>query len=916
MNDQRLMQLVDARDFRELFIEELGWENPDQAPLRCKVDNHEYFLTQVAGFKGLRIWYCPDLPGKKIQRQIDELVGQNSLERLVIFANLERQEWRWPRRAQLGGANAKLLVHQHVVGEVDTHMENQLASIAIDFDENLSLVELLTKMRVAFDAEAEMASVQAARLMGTLYSELASAGATERDATLLLARLLFLLFGDDSGMWGEGKFRRFLTDQTDADGLHGQLHDLFDVLNADEGDRTLSPDSPLADFRYVNGGLFSADLTIVPLTSGFRGALIDACEFDWAVISPAIFGSMFQTVKNREARRHGGEHYTAEADIIKTIGPLFLDEFTARLEASWDDQAQMTKLHNDLGKLRFLDPACGCGNFLIVAYRELRALELQLLTRRRDLDIQKGLFTIASRGQLSFDVTGDIKVTLDHFFGIEIEEWPARIAETAMLLVDHLANQRMEQDFGDVPDRLPIKIAPTILHGNALEVDWASLVQSGDNVIIFGNPPFVGQYTKTAAQTADTKRIWGSRYNGYLDYVSCWYAKVIDYYGSARGRWAFVSTNSICQGEPVEFLWRPILAAGWRCRFAHRSFQWVTEAPGGAAVHVSIVGFDKATTPKPVLWVYPEGGKGDGTATKATRINPYLIDAPNVLVANRAKPLSPVLPVITYGSKPTDGGKLLVSGAEVETIRADPIAAKYLREFIGARELLHGSPRWCLWLVNVSEDEVEKSAFLSARIAAVKQLRAGSSDAATNRAAAWPHKFQYVRQLQGSYLAIPAHVGEHRRYFTTARCDPDVVCGNANFMVEDPEGFALGILSSSMFIAWMRAIGGRLKSDLRFSNTFTYNTFPLPMLNTRQKKQVVEAASRIIKAREAHPGLSLADLYDPQRMPTNVVDAHDELDQVVDRMFGVLSVGGLEARQRALFRYYAKLTGQETLFDI
>lgn len=475
MNEAKLLAFVDNQDLRELFITELGWNNPDQPDRSFEVDDHTYSLTQVAGYKGLRIWFCAELPARKIQRILDELIGQDSHERLVIFADSRRQEWRWPRRAQLGGANAKLLVHTHIVGEPDAHMAKQLTTIAIDFDDDISLVDLLNKMRVAFDAEAEAASVKAARLMGTLYNELDAAGATPHDATLLLARLLFLLFGDDSGMWKAGLFAGYLETQTSAETLAGDLTELFEVLNTQK--RPISDGHHLNDFRYINGGIFGDPLTIVPLTAGFRNALISASEFDWAIISPAVFGSMFQTVKDKESRRHGGEHYTTEENILKTIGPLFLNELEARLESGWNDKTQLTKLHNDLGKLRFLDPACGCGNFLIVAYRELRALELRLLTRRRDLDLLDGIHGgKVNRFQLSFDVTGDIKATLDHFFGIEIEEWPARIAETAMLLVDHLANQRMEQDFGDAPDRLPVKIAPTILHGNALKVDWADLV--------------------------------------------------------------------------------------------------------------------------------------------------------------------------------------------------------------------------------------------------------------------------------------------------------------------------------------------------------------------------------------------------------------------------------------------------------
>ncbi len=682
--------------------------------------------------------------------------------------------------------------------------------------------------------------------------------------------------------------------------------ELFDVLATSTDRRTIEAGDPLTFFRYINGGLFEDSLRLPPLPAEFRGALLEACSFNWSVISPAVFGSMFQTVKSKEARRHGGEHYTTEENILKTIQPLFLDEYRDRLERAWNEKGQLTKLHNELGQLRFLDPACGCGNFLIVAYRELRALELDILKRRRDLDMG----TIATgkkieRAQLSLDVTANIKVTLDHFFGIEIEEWPVRIAETAMLLVDHLANQQMAEEFGEAPDRLPIAISPTIVHANALHTDWASVVAPSEQVVILGNPPFIGQYTKTAKQTADTKAIWGARYNGYLDYVTCWYAKAIDFYSDRSGRWAFVSTNSICQGEPVEFLWRPILESGWRCRFAHRSFQWVTEASGGAAVHVSIVGFDKLSTPTPALWTYAHGGRGQAERREVPNINPYLCDAITVLVSNRTTPASASLPKVIYGSKPTDDRKLLVSRDEYSEVAEDPIASTYLRKFVGAKELIHARDRWCLWLVDAPASDIRKSSVISQRVAAVEQMRLDSSDAATNKAAARPSLFQYNRQPDVDYLAIPRHVGEQRRYFTARRLTPDVICGDANFLAPDVDGFILGVLSSSMFIAWLRAIGGRIKSDLRFSNTFVYNTFPLPSITTEERRAVTAAAKQIVTSRDSHLGMSLADLYEPDRTPADVVAAHATLDNVIDAIFGVDGNINEVARQQLLFTRYA-----------
>ena len=926
MPNSPLLDLVDQRKFKELFRDHLYWSNPDQPSLTVKVDEVTYTLEQVAGFKGLRVWYCAVLPPKRVQRLIDEQVRTSSTEeRLVIFADEHEQAWRWPRRAQLGSANAKLVLHGYKVGSDDQRLARQLDAIRIGFDEQLTIIDMLVRMRVAFDHEAETASAQAARMMGVLYTELEQAGWDERNATLLLARLLFLWFADDTGMWrktiqGEAPvlFQPFVANETSAETFAADLATLFEVLDTEEGKRPNGTPLELDAFRYVNGGLFNDPIQMGNLTSAFRDQVLEAGEFDWSIISPAVFGSMFQTVKDKKARRAAGEHYTTEESILKTIEPLFLTELRLRLENARGDQGQLTKLHNDLGRLRIMDPACGCGNFLIVAYRELRALEMDLLLARREIDLKN---KDIAHVQQSLDITSELKVSLDHFYGIEIEEWPARIAETAMLLVDHLANLRMQDDFGLVPDRLPIKVTPTIVHANALRHDWSSVVPPSEDVIIIGNPPFIGQYTKTAEQTADAKRIWGPHYNGYLDYVTSWYALALDYYGTRSGRWAFVSTNSIAQGEAAEFLFRPIFGADWRVRFAHRSFQWSTEAPDGAAVHVSIIGFDRRTNnkPKAILWAYPEGGVGKGVPKDTSIINAYLMEAPKIFVSSQTKPLSPALPRVTKGSQPTDDGNFFVMASELDSFRSDPVAAKYLRAFVGARELLHDLDRWCLWLDGIDQATIDRSSLLKERVDAVRAFRLKSKKAATRAKAATPHLFDERRQPESSYLAIPYHVGQTREFFTAKRLAPEVICGNANAMTEDPDGFAFGILSSTMFILWMRAIGGRIKSDLRFSNTFVYNSFPLPEFGTQRRAALVAAASQLVEVRAGFSGKSLADLYEPGHTPEPVLAAHAAIDKVVDAVFGVKDGASAEDRQRLMLRRYADLTKQlddATLFDL
>jgi hypothetical protein len=911
---QRVAQLVDAADLRRLFVYELGWSNPDRPPFTATVDGQTYTLEQVAGHKGLRVWQCGELPPRRVQRVLDAELGRENAERLIVFTNGRRQEWRWPRKAQTGGVNAKLLVHPHTVGERDDALTSRLAAIALDFNTDVPLIELLARMRAAFDAESETASAQAARLMNSLYEALAKSKVNEDTATLLLARVLFLLFADDSDMWitRPDLFKDWLRDFTKPETLHADLVQLFDVLDTSEKSRQLPQSSPLRVFRYVNGGLFHDKMTLPRLAKEFRDGLLEACEFDWARISPAIFGSMFQTVKSKEARRSGGEHYTTEENILRTLRPLLLDELHERLLVAWDDKAKLTRLINDLGNLRVLDPACGCGNFLIVAYREMRALELEALKRRAELDVITGTTRGPNRSQGLLDATELGTVSLDHFAGIEIDAWPARIASVAMLLVDHLANQRLAEEFGGAPDRLPIRIQPKILaESNALRTDWATIFTPSTDVVIVGNPPFNGARTLPPHGRADLEHVWGGRLNPNFDYVTGWYAKTLKYFGETNGRWAFVSTNSICQGEPVADLWEPILEAGWRCRFAHRSFRWQTEAADGAAVHVSIVGFDRRVSPPPALWSYGEGGRGSAIKHDlVVGINPYLVDGPNVLVRARRKPLSPDMPPVAMGSKAIDGGNLLVGAMDYAEVAADPIAVKYLRPFVQARELIHGEDRWCLWLVDAPTDEIMRSPVLARRIAAVREFRQNAKWSETIKAAAIPHLLQVRTHTDVPHLVIPRHVAETRPFFPSAHFGPEVIAGDANFVAEDPDGFGFAVISSSAFITWQRAVGGRIKSDLRFSGTFTWNTFPLPRVSDATRHELAEAGRGIVEARAAHPGQSLSDLYAPGAVPRDVLQAHAAVDRIVDGLFGLPDNPTIEERQEALFEAYALASGR------
>ncbi|MFJ6228610.1 class I SAM-dependent DNA methyltransferase [Pseudarthrobacter sp. NPDC092184] len=785
----------------------------------------------------------------------------------------------------------------------------------VDLAKEIDRFGFLTDQRDKIIAAEVKANQKAVALMGELYEELASTGYDEHETSVMMVRLLFLFFGDDTGLWKRGQFHDFISKRTVPDGTDTgpQLASLFQVLDRAVDKRSPHLDDALNAFPYVNGGLFSEHVGIASFSPEMRGKLLKASEFDWGQISPAIFGSMFQTVRNDEERRAGGEHYTSEENILKTIRPLFLDDLREKFLSCGTNQTALEAFHKTLGRFQFLDPACGCGNFLLLAYRELRDLELEVMLKLRDITGQSVMAAI--------DYVHLLRVSPKQFHGLEIDEWPAKIAEAAFFMVDHQANLKFAEEFGEMPERLPITITADIRNVNALHQDWAEVVPATKDTIVFGNPPFNGARTVTKDQRKDMEAVWKKDLNANFDFVTAWYKKALDFYGDVDGQWAFVSTNSICQGEPVADLWRPILDANWRCRFAHRSLKWDSEARGKAGVTVSIVGFDRKKSPKPVLWEYSEGGSGDGVPVEATRINPYLIDGPNILVRARKKegPLHPGLPPAILGHRAIDGGGLFLNQDDYDRVSTDPVVMKYVRPFLGASELLYDTPRWCLWMLNFNPADVASSAFLQERLGRVRDFRLSRTNKATREAADAPQRFGIIApsdkfDLGAKYLAIPRHVGERRPYFFAKYTDPSTITGDANCIASDPDGYGLGILSSSMFIAWMKAIGGRLETRLRFSSTYTYNTFPMPAATQKQRDAVVAAAQLVIKARENHPGVCLADLYNPLAMPLELVKAHQAVDRAVDKIFRTEApLSTVEDRQKVLFRSYAKLTNHEEL---
>lgn len=931
----QLLTLVEDHDYQTLFIEKLRWSRPDMKPITVKVsDEKSIVATNVSSYKGIRVWVCPELPSSSDQAFVVREIAKKTTDRIVIFHNEDKQVWRWPSRiTKDSGVTTRLTSHVHVKGRENPKLIARLNKITLDAREDLSPTDVLNRVKQAFDVETEKESKRASKLMASMYDALNKVGTPEHDISVTLARILFLMFGDDTDMWQENLFQEFIISHTADDGadLAERLNELFEYLNTKQGKDFVGPERHRG-FRYVNGGLFSEKITLRTVGPELRKTILDASTTDWSDISPAIFGSMFQSVRNAEIRRQFGEHYTSEKDILRTLNPLFLDELRQEFLDACEDPKNARKrlraLRNKLGRIQFLDPACGCGNFIIIAYRELRLLEISIIEKLRELMGSKARFSQGQAVLVAPEVRKETAednndflddptpvVILDNYYGIEIDGWPAKIAETAMFLTDQQCDLEMHKRIGYAPDRLPISRQATIVTatlddpnaGNALRLDWKALFTPDDETIVAGNPPYIGYSMRSDSQTADLRHVWVWEYDGYFDYVTGWHAQALDFLEDVDdAKFAFVTTNSISQGQQVASLFGPIFRRGWRVRFAHRTFPWESEASGKAAVHCVIVGFDKDSSEKAQLWEYDSRGK-EILYSEVPNINGYLVDAPNIEVTSESQPISLSLPSVNYGSKPADGRGLLIKTTDLEQVLEDPIAAKYVRPFIGADELIKGTKRWCLWLVDAPVQDLKSSEVLRSRLGIVRDMRLGSSKENTRKLGLTPHLFSEIRQPMTNYLCIPRVVSENRQFFTAGRYDSEVIASDAVFTAEDSDGLLFAIVSSTMFIVWQKLVGGRLKSDYRFSNTIVWNNFPIGDIPSVQRELIVSAGSAVMAIRRKYPDRSLESLYGPGTMPDDLAEAHHALDQVVDSFFDVEEGSTSLDRQRLLLERYDAL---------
>jgi hypothetical protein len=864
-----------------------------------RVATFELNVKKLGGAQGFVDLFWPGVllvehksRGKSLDDAVDQAIGylhnlpERDLPQLVVVCDFARFRVRHLATGETVEFELKHL-HKHV-----------------------KLFGLLAGYKVQDIQAEDPVNIKAAERMGRLHDALKASGYSGHALEVLLVRLLFCLFADDTGIFQPAQsFRDFVEERTAPDGsdLGPRLGQLFQVLNTHESQRSKNIDEQLGQFAYINGRLFEETLPMADFNTAMREALLDACALDWSAISPAIFGSLFQSIMDEKARRNLGAHYTSEANILKLIKPLFLDELHAEFERVKGHRNKLFEFHKKLRQLTFFDPACGCGNFLVISYRELRELELKVLRADHELS--------AHKGQLAVDVHGLIGVNVDQFFGIEIEEFPAQIAQVALWLVDHQMNLRVSVEFGLYFARIPLKSSPQIRHANALRLDWNEVLPAERCSYVLGNPPFLGKTYQSKEQKADLAAVMqGIHGAGDLDFVCGWYVLAAQYMQGRRGtQAAFVSTNSITQGEQVAVLWGEMQRLGMHTHFAHRTFQWSNEASGKAAVHCVIVGFGPENQAVKTIYEY-EDIKGLPHAVPAKRINAYLVDAPDVFLNKRTTPVCNVSPMAN-GGKATDGGNLLLSDEEkAELIAVEPKAAKWIRPFLMGDEFINNIGRWCLWLVNIPPAELRAMPHVLKRVEGVRAMRETSTKAATVALASTPTLFGEIRQPKSKrYLAIPKVSSERRQFIPIGYLDSDVICGDKIFFVDDASLFTFGVLTSTMHNAWMRYTCGRLKSDYSYSNTIVYNNYPWPgfagePLSDKHRTAIEQAAQCVLDARAQFASSSLADLYDPLTMPPALLKAHQKLDAAYQPSGGKKSYASDAERVAFLFELYQRIT--------
>lgn len=764
--------------------------------------------------------------------------------------------------------------------------------------------------------EKEMkVSMKAGELVGKLYDELlkqykdSSSEHTQKSINQLCVRLVFCLYAEDAGLFGRhDMFYDYLSDKP-VNEIRRALIDLFRVLDTklDDRDTYLVDDDPkLAEFPYVNGGMFAdKNIEVPPFNEKLRNLLLNqaSLDFDWSDISPTIFGAVFESTLNPETRRKGGMHYTSVENIHKVIDPLFLNDLKDELNqikqykqpAVYKQKAKDFQLK--LSQLKFMDPACGSGNFLTETYLQIRKLENEAIKLIYDdkpaLDVGQNI----------------IQVSIQQFYGIEINDFAVSVAKTALWIAESQMYEETKSIIYSNDSFLPLKTYTHIVEGNALRLDWNTVVPNYETTYIMGNPPFIGYFLQTKAQKEDMHNVFvdekgkSQKYSGKMDYVTAWYRKAAEYIENTKIEVSFVSTNSITQGEQVQFLWKNLFARFHiKINFAYTTFKWTNDASKNAQVYVVIIGFSQKERKNKILF-------GNGTLKLVKHINAYLIDADDIFIKSRVKPIESVPPMI-YGSKPVEHNNLILTPTEYQDlIKNEPLADQYVKPFMGGKELLNGNLRYCLWLINIKPNELKSMPLVLKRVQAVREFRLSSKKKATQKSADTPTLFQEIRQPDNDYIAVPEVSTSARRYIPMGFVKSNVIASNLLLMIPNASIYEFGILESNMHMAWMRTVAGRLGNGYRYSAKIVYNNFPWPVLNSEQKKKICKTAQGILDARDKYPESSLVDLYDELTMPSELRKAHQANDKAVMAAYGLPVKGTTESDAVAhLFKMYEDLT--------
>lgn len=804
--------------------------------------------------------------------------------------------------------------------EKDTY-ENQLERLPSDF---AFFYPLMDVERVHY-VEESPADIKAAEKLAKLHDELRSYNEFRssddlHDLNLFISRLLFCFFAEDTGIFEENLFTSSIQRYTKEDGsdISDYLDWSFNIMDVQL--RKAETPSIIKQFPYVNGGLFSKHIQIPKMGAKARRIIIECGELNWKDINPDIFGSMIQAVVNPEERANQGMHYTSVPNIMKVINPLFLDELRGeynKLNEEYEQLLQMKKIGGikesefytrcrpisrkcqallvRMSKMKFFDPACGSGNFLIITYKCLRFLEMDILALQQKCqgDTQS-MFVDAS------------VITLDQFYGIELLDFPHEVAMLSLWLAEHQMNTKLNENFGVNTKALPLKNITQIVCGNACRIDWNEVCPhtKDEEVYIFGNPPYLGTKWQGDDQKEDIDYVMPNNpLRRTLDYISCWFLIGARYIKNSRAKYAFVSTNSICQGEQVAALWPYVSELGSQIEFCHTSFKWENNAKNNAGVTCVIIGLTTQLNVEKYIY--------SSSKVKANNINFYLLDAPNIFILHRSKPLSD-LPVMTKGSQPTDGGFLLLDSYEKREFEDKyPYMIPYIRQYMGADDLINGKLRYCLWLKKCPIKYREDCLELVRRLDGVRKVRSESSKESTRKWAERPHLFTEDRQPDTDYLILPVVSSERRIYVPIAYNSPKVIANTNALMIPNASTFTFGIVTSLIHNTWMRAVAGRMRTDYAYSASIVYNTFPFPKISEAKKKEIEEAAENVLITREYYPGSTLAELYDPDKMPQDLREAHAKLDDIVESCYPGYPFASDEARLECLFKLYEKMTAKK-----